>query len=377
MSRHREQPRGGLALSPVRLLGGFICVDFHIGCAGCSYCLNRRDPVLRDILDRSVHLDLSRVGIEPGKTLSLAASTLPYRKAKVPIRCGHLTDWRYQERETEAFYRLLPRDYPMAVMTRYPLSAAQAGVARGQDNLLVHVTVTPPIPGFEEHAVECEEVVASASSLPRRNVVFMLRPLVTDNDAANRRLVDLLPPKSNVCFHGLSTDSIPAADRASSIAEDELTALKGMAQDRDLTVLDYFGCVLRQNIGRPFFKHWEKRTELSRCAGCTNAATCGSETPCLTQDAIAGETSLLKIVPREIRIERRTVQIQTRTPSARAEEVYLSERLNACVYLSSVTRTGEKGIRSVENDVLERWESTGFFPTFALRGLSEDIRRAI
>lgn len=60
---HRELLGEGLDFAPVRLLGGFICADFYIGCAGCVWCLNRRHTGLHRLLNRNIHLDIADCGI--------------------------------------------------------------------------------------------------------------------------------------------------------------------------------------------------------------------------------------------------------------------------------------------------------------------------
>ena len=39
--RHKEYYGDELELAPVRLLGGFVNVDTHLGCIGCSFCVQR------------------------------------------------------------------------------------------------------------------------------------------------------------------------------------------------------------------------------------------------------------------------------------------------------------------------------------------------
>jgi len=378
MSRHKEFFPSQMHLAPVRLLGGFICVDMHIGCRGCSYCLNRRSPALARILDQRIRFRLRDMGVSVRHLFSLVEQTWSYSRASVPIRCGHLTDWRYQIEETEAFYRMLPADYPFVVLTRFPLGDRQRALARGQPNLLLHVSLTPPIPGRERDNQPPERVIESVASVPNENLFFMCRPLVSGNRRRNEELVDALPPGSSAGFHGISTDGIRAATGLLGVSDEELGELRARARARGVRVLDFFGCALWRRLRRPFFKYEEAaaRPE-SGCVECPNLSVCRDQRSGTTPPRIVTELRRLGIRPQCTVVNQGRVFVETSTPVSRAEEIYLSMMTGSPVTISSVARSAGKGVLIMSTSILDRWQATGFAPVSALRDLSERIDREV
>lgn len=376
MKRHKELLDEDLSLAPIKLLGGFICIDFHLGCSGCLYCLNRRHPFLHALLERKIHLDM------PFSPATLAAMVLALpsaRDATVPIRLGHMTDWFFQKEATAAFCAVMPADYPMVTMTRYPLDAEQVVLLKHYPHLLVHMTVTPPIPGMADS--DPEAIVASTATLPQEQVVYMLRPLVVNNDVWHQHLLQTLPPGSQVAFGAMSTDSIPNMAHLQPVSCAELDSLRRQARASGLLPLHMFGCSLRQRLQRPFFKYQEVcALPDSHCSICPNERHCRNTLAPWTaadRQMLVMALARLELSVNDLQYEPGSVRITTDQPAGRAEEVYLSEWLNRQVLLNTVSRGEAKGIRFLDDTLYQRWERTGFLPVTQLRTMAATIRQHV
>jgi hypothetical protein len=375
VKRHKEQLVHGLELSPLRLLGGFICIDFHFGCIGCNYCLNRRHPVLHQVLERGLQFD---AGLDVPQLAAMLEGMPSFHRARVPLRVGHVSDWFYEKSETARFCAWLPDDYPAVLMTRFPLSAAQRGLVQDHTNLLVHLTVTPPHPG--ESPRFSDAAVDSTSTLARDRIIYMFRPLVTGDPAATHALLDRLPVGSFVAFKGLSTHNIPGLDPDQHrITPDEVLALRASATRRRLIPIDLFGCVFRERMGLPFFKHHAIRdlTADSHCHNCSNRSACEATLDPPPVGAIQSEVQRLGLSVQRVDSREGVLHVTTSEPSSRADEIYLSELFSRDIQLSSVFRGDGPGVTDVEGDVFRRQERIGFLPVAELRRLSAALESRV
>jgi hypothetical protein len=378
MKRHKEFFPDGLELSPIRLLGGFICADTHIGCFGCTYCLNRRDPLLHRILNENTHVDLHQIGLSLDALFDIISSLPSYKRARVPIRFGHLTDWKYEEKEMSDLYSMIPKDYACVMLTRFPLSSFQRNIFTGQKNLLLHISLTPLIKRYERDFVDPVEVITSASGIPAEQVLFMLRPLVKGHQKAVIELLDLLPSFTNVALRGMSTDNIPGIGDLNKIPGDEISEVKAYAKERNLQVWDFFGCVLRKNLNIPFFKFLEARNvPNSACHDCSNESICRNASKNFDPKILEEMLDELKITFNEIQQFEDRILVSTSVPTARAEEIFLSELTNRDIRFSSVSRSQKSGVLTTDSQIFERWQQTGFFPINTLREISTILLKFI
>lgn len=375
MARVKEILASGLDFAPLRLLGGFICLDTHLGCWGCSYCLNRRHLELDQLLNRQFHLDLDEIGVTSEALIGYLQNLASFTSASVPLRIGHLTDWKYEWRETGRILSQLPADYPVVLMTRYPLSDASRTIPLKHRNVLLHVTLTPLIKGFEKDYLDPATVVASVAGLNFKQLLFMLRPLVADNLQQTLQVLEILPEQANVCFKGLNVDGIPGMSRLTAIQPLELARLKQIALKKRLQVWDFFGCVFRRNLNLPFFKYREIAGKVdSRCNHCENLPVCGDQ-PFPSVAFLAKQLKKLDIDYESITIDTQKVTVKTQTPTARAEEAFLSELLRCDVQFSTVARSDDKSMAFFDQTILKRWDNNGFYPVAEMRAISAEIRK--
>lgn len=370
VKRHKELLPPGLEFSPVRLLGGFICLDTHIGCRGCKFCLNRRQPELHQILENRFHLDISKTGMSNARLYGLISALPSFREAGVPIRIGHLSDWAYQHEDVEKLLHFIPDNYPVTLMTRFPLTGPQIETAVKRPNVIVHITLTPYMSPFSEDYIPVRPVIESAAQVPASSLIFMLRPLISDNESETFRVIDSLPEGSNVCLKGMSTDSIPSMPEIRPVSNPETDRFVDALTSRNHTVFNYFGCALRKKLGIPFFKfNTARNLPSSACETCSNRSVCES-VPNPDHTGIRNTLDQLLIGCSEIRTTESAIVIETHSTGSRAEEIYLSEKFKRPFQIATVKRHSNRGIYYMEANVFERWEASGFFPVETMKTIS-------
>ncbi len=375
MKRHKELLPESLEFSPIRLLGGFICIDTHIGCRGCKFCLNRRQPILHRVLEDGFHLDLSETGLSTAEICGLITSLPSFREAMVPIRIGHLSDWAYQYQDIEHLLDCIPDDYPITLMTRFPLAEPQVETVLRRPNVIVHATLTPYMPEFHQDYTPHRSIVESVSPLPPTSLIFMLRPLVEGNVSETLRIIDSLPEGSHICFKKMSTDEIPSMPDIRPVTKHEIERFVQTAESRNHVALDYFGCVLRKKLGIPFFKFDEIGNQpSSACLACPNRTVCESVTPPGLAE-IKTALEKLHIDCSGIRTDGSGVVVETRATASRAEEIYLSEKFKKPIEIVTVKRDSNRGSHYMKSDVFERWASSGFFPVERMETISGMIKK--
>jgi len=375
MKRPREIYADRQSLFPVRLVGGFICVDFHFGCNGCSFCLNRRDPVLRKILDAGIQFDIASAGIFPDDVYSLLKQSRFFNAARVPVRIGHITDWKYEIDSTHDFLGLLPDDYPIVLMTRFPLDNRQKKTLQSKQGAIAHLTLTPYGTGLN-CSPAASQIIDSARDLPANKVFYMLRPLAEGCIDNAKDILKALPDKSHIGLHKLSIDSIPTIGDARPLSEDYFQELRHFARQQGHQILDYFGCLFRRNLGIPFFR-FQNAAMLtdSSCVVCPNKAVCHKSVSKIDSAAIKNAASEIGIVVEQLAHENGVIKLFSNTPSARADEIYVSEMFCAEVVISSISRATEPVLKEMPGETISRWHTTGLIDTEQLKTWGNSIEK--
>ncbi len=372
--RAKELLTEALCLSPIRLLGGFICIDTHLGCLGCSYCLNRRDPLLHRILNEGHHCDYRSIGYPPKRLAALIRESASFA-ARVPIRIGHLTDWHYEVDDSIELLAHLPADYPVVCMTRFPLSSKQVEWLNGRRNTIVHVSLAPAITAASADRQNHQRIIESFAAIDPAKLFLMMRPLRKGAETEARLLIEQLPADAYFNCWKLSTNSIPSMTTEQPMRPEQIDQLIAAGRGRGLRYRRFFGCLLRATAKAPFPKATEALRLDSGCADCDNRERCQSERP-VAPEAVAALLKKLSIQATTISITEE-IYIETENTTARAEEVYLAEQLGREVRFSTIHRGTTPTVVSLEHALFERWQGSGFFPVAELDVCSEAMRQAI
>ncbi len=364
--RAKESLPPALELAPVRLIGGFVCVDSHLGCAGCHFCLNRRYREPREVLDRRIHRDWAEVGLPPTRLAALAAGLPAIARGGVPVRFGHLSDLRFEVDGAEALLAALPPSHPVMLLTRFAPSVAAARLVAAHPNALLKVSITPAVTGAITTDLRPPEVLAALAAVPSARLFVLLGPLVEGSEEPVRRLLSALPRGAAVGFKALAPEGLPLPARVAPIGPETLRSLADEARALGLDVPPMAGCRLRATLGIPFFRQRGIVADrVGACDGCPNRSVCAAvEEP--PDDALREEAAVLGLRVDAVRRTDRGIHLDVNAPVARADETFLSESLGWPVFLSRVHRGPGFRVVELDEEVLRRWERTGFFPVTAL-----------
>ena len=327
------------------------------------------------LLDKGIQIDYSQLGVSVEDIWSLTKQCWSYGSARLPLRLGHGTDWKYQIGATKEFLSLLPNDYPTVVLTRFPLNKEQCASIKDKENVLCHLSLAPPIDGdsFDGY----KDVLESVEDLPLERLFFMCRPLIGGNVKNNEKLVHSLPKGAAVGFHGLSQDNIPSIKSHEPFTEEEGLNLRKLALKRGLRVFDYFGCALWEQLKIPFWKFAQARTlSHNHCNSCRNFSICSHEIS-ITKEQVAALVRSMGFHTEDIKIDSSKIIIKTEFPAARSEEVFLSQMLNRETFISTVARNTSGGILQMSDDIFNRWQKTGFAPVAKMVEISHRVSRLL
>ena len=353
-----------LELFPLKLVGGFITVDQHVGCVGCRFCLSRRHPLWLRAFAHRYHAD---EGFETSEEVAgLLGAMRPFTEARVPVRFGHNTDSRFQWDFGASLYRQLPRHNPFIFMTRFPVPGRHHDLFQGQPNLLLKMTITPPSRSLGVQT-DVAAILRSIRRLPPGNIYFLVGPLARDNLDGAREIMDALPVGSWADAKSLTRDGIPGMGSVTVPTPAELEDLRERGRRRSITTTDFFGCLLRRGLGRPFYKIDAADGYLARtCQLCHQQPSCtASRPPEEIEAAVRGAAREIDLqLLAATHLGPHTTRFDCVQPASRGDETYLSELLDHRVLLSSVPEGSEGGsFCLLDPHVLRRWERTGMFPT--------------
>jgi len=134
---------------------------------------------------------------------------------------------------------------------------------------------------------------------------------------------------------------------------------------------------MRSNLDLPcfFFPRAAARAP-ETCASCPNRSVCaGVRRP--TVEAIRAAGAVLGLDPTDVRFVDAHVEIDVDEPAARADEVFLSEKLSVEVRLSSIARALKRETIRLSEEVFRRWERVRFYPVEELRKVGRRMASSI
>lgn len=349
-------------LFPVKLVGGFIAVDYHVGCVGCSFCISRRHPFLSDLFRSGLSLDSSH--LKPDDVFHILSQMKPFYHAKVPVRFGHNTDAGFQWAFGEQLYQYLPADNFMIMLTRFPLNDKQTRLFDQQTNLLLKVTITPPS-RILNVSTDVQALIRTIKNVPPENVYVLIGPIVKDNIHQVEPILNQLDAGLWIDIKPLTVEGIPGMADDFLAPHQDIERLRTRAFDQGFFVTDYFGCKLRINFDRPFYKARSSPEYIRRvCRSCKNQDRCFQpiDVQATMKKIIAeGETIGLKI--HFSGLKNNTLQCTCDQPTARGDETFLSERVGCGVRFLQ-TGIEDTACEACDNDILihRRWENFGMMP---------------
>lgn len=295
-----------------------------------------------------------------------------FHKARVPIRLGNDTDLRFELEDSIEFLELLPRDYPVAALTRFPISK-NAAARLSRNNLIVKITATPTSL-FLNSPDNAGEVIESAGFF-ETPLVLTLGPVTADNFEVTRRLLATIPRKPNITVYikPLNTEFHPSLVDIPQIVPSQYTELRRTVSEFGFRHLSQLMCPVNDLLR---IRHKRvsdvPRDEQSYCRQCS------SETICYTSDemsiaVLTAELSFLglKVTNTPRRTGFKSYVADVDAPTGFGDEAYLSELLGCKLKLTGTRDGTGNASYSASLDVMERWQRVGFFPYFELLRLVE------
>ncbi len=362
-------------LFPIKLVGGFIVVDYHAGCIGCSFCISRRHPVWAPAFRSRFHYDPE--DLSPEYIAGLLAGMKSFHTARVPVRFGHNTDAWFQWEFGEKLYRLIPPDVPYIMLTRFPVDDDKRRMFDGQPNLLLKITITPSSRILNVRT-DPDALVRTANRIPPENLFVLIGPIVRDNLRFVEPLLEKLPKGLWIDIKPLTVEGIPGMDSSFQCDAADISRLKNHAFESGFRVTDYFGCKIRRRLNRPFYKAVDAPDYIRRvCEQCSNRSVCFSPPD------FSGIESKIRTAGKSIGLELKTmareghsIRFTVDRPTSRGDETFLSETANHEIILTPGRSGGEGGgFCSEDPDIYRRWEQTGMLPFSQLFPHAERIYR--
>lgn len=358
--------------SPIRLVNGFIALDFVWGCYRCSFCFNRDQFQFYPPSPCSYPLS-------PVKALSMLEK-LPSYQAGTLIKIGHNSDQSLQMKPAWDFYRLIPYKTMLVFYRRKPISREERQLlATAAGNLLLVVTLTPESRLLNISSHEAWELLESTAGLG--NCFYEIRPVAQDAIAEAYQFIEHLPAGSIIDICGVIGSSGGESIRFDpdlSPANAVIQKLKDYAVSLGLRVNCAVNCILRGRQGQG--THWAEKNFSSAdkavidfCQNCASFEVC--------REGIANEKlddllTLAKaktgITDLQIQtIQKRSLILTTRIEINRGDQTYLRNLFNCRIKFEG--RENEL-TDALTEAIYHRWQETKFFPVADLHEIAAEMR---
>ncbi len=363
-----------IELFPIKLIGGFISIDSHIGCSGCSFCLARRSSLCERLFTENIHHDPAWL---TASLLFMQLRQMPsFREARVPIRFGHNTDASFQWEIGVALASMMPEGYPFVMLTRQPVPAHRLKQLTFASDAILKLTITPTSE-LLDHSPDLQALIETAHNTPKERLFVLIGPVADDSIEHVEELLEALPPGIFLDIKPVTVESIPGLSERMTPHEHEVEALRQLASSMGFFVTDYFTCLTRSRARRPFFKfRTAPEYMMLSCQNCPNFAVCQEP---IDEESVAVQVQLLAaslglMAGKHQREADGTLRFAVDKPISRGDETFLSEMVNYPIRLDGRTAGTEGGCFSTEAaTVLQRWEKQGFFPSSDMVSLAQKI----
>lgn len=358
---------------PMKLIGGFIALDFHVGCMNCAFCVCKRNKTRKLIFDTGLQGDFS-VGVD--EILDLLRKMPSFTKARVPLRFGHDTDAMYQKRQFWEMYEQLPENYPVVQLRRSRISEDEVPFyKRAKRNLLVKMTVTPNSRWYRS-LIDPYRALESLLLIPNTTKYILIGPLADDSFDQAMNLISILPVPSIVDVKALNLEgleSLPEIVGAIPLDNWRLALLRTRARDLGHWVTSHLTCPLRHNLGIPFDRVGDlDEKEREHCNKCYSYSLCYSnfDEAFFSQqiESCLEYLQLTKVRAKCVGMKQYVLDVNE--PTAMGDYTYMSKLLGAKIKITSSRRGTLRGETIATPDVLARWERVGFYPVRELREIT-------
>ena len=358
-----------LQLLPVKLVPGFIGLDFVVGCAACNFCVARRNPLVNEAFEtKSFRSLISNVDQFIEKLSALPS----FSTARIPLRIGNDSDFAFQRSPVRELLLGIAHDYPAVVLTRFPLERADVKLlsARSKATLL-KITLTPKskyVDGFSNPSQMLESLREFQG-----NLLVTIGPLVQDNFEGAKEIINNLPQHNSLSVYlkPLDKEALPLVADVPEMAADQIRELEYLIDERGFRLNSFMLCLLFGNLHREDPRSVDiPKNEIRHCFSCDSRDLCWQDSR--IADPVFANVCL-EVGLRAESVQKvgfRSYRIAVDAPSAYGDEAYLSYRVGRKVRL---TRTAEGTLRHsalASPSVIGRWERVGFFSPEAFSDLA-------
>lgn len=355
---------------PIKLSPGFITVAFHLGCIGCNFCSVRYQNSRGLIFSANVQ---RKYPITPVRMLKHLES-LPAYRAKVPIRIGNDTDYRFEVDEASELILRLPENYPTAVLTRFPINMSDREVF-DRDNVILKITATA-----RSKYLKCPDNaqrVIESIGIARCPVSVTLGPITADNIEGTAMLIEEIPKIPNVSIYlkELNDEFDDSLRLIPMASQPQLLQLRNLVKKLGFRHVSQLMCPVNNLLGIPHKRAMDVPVdERFHCNDCSSSYLCHADNELRTDilHRTLDELGLLQTGPVE-RNGYKSYFIPVDKPTGLGDEAYVSEILTMKIKLSRTSEGTGNYSYSASKFVLERWQKVGFFPYHALLHESTDF----
>ncbi len=361
-----------LEFYPIKLVGGFIVTDKKIGCLGCSFCLSNRNDFIKKLYSKNVHFIPEY--ITPQNIAKMLLNMKPITKAKIPLRLGHNTDCFYQWDYVNELYKLIPKENPVIALTRLPLPSEYKTLFQNQKNIILKLSLTPKSKLLNYNS-DVDNILQSITDIPKENIFILIGPVAVDSFESTKEIINKIPSGYWIDIKKLTTAGILPSNYAATT--EQIENLREIAIKKNLIVTDYFGCKIRVNMNRPFYKAFSSPQYIKdTCKNfCPNYILCYKEKNIndLNKFVIEEAKEIGLTLKRINEYETDKLQYFSEIPVSRGDETYLSELSNIEVLLNIKEGSQGGSFANEDIEIHKRWEKYNMLPTTELNKLSIKI----
>ena len=343
-----------MQLLPIKLVPGYIAIDFVAGCIDCNFCVAKRDTSIKKIFESREKHNLC----SSDKVHDLLNEMPSYKLARIPLRIGNDIDYVFQKTQTQNLIELLPKDYPIIVLTRFPLTEEDRTFFKSRRNVLLKITITPES-NLLHPKLDIKKVVRSLEKLNCKHVITF-GPLVEDNVNACFKLIEQInfPKNSYVYLKSLDRSGLPWIQHIKEPSQNAVSNLENLLIQKKVRHLTMILCPLFEELERADPRVVDIPEKEKK-----NCLKCNSYKSCYRSDNLDERDILMAL--REIGIEGylskqeigyKTVILDVGCKTAIGDESFVSYTLGQKIRFKNTI----KGL--FDEDVSFRWNQCGFFP---------------